>query len=1446
MRRLVVIGPVVLGLLAFTVEGAAERQITALASVETVLDGRDELVGVAVTADGARYVSDRGAGSVYRVSAVGALSIALKRLDRPAGLALDAEGRLLIAEEGAGRILRLEPSGALTVLVTGIKKPRWMAAADGSLYISAHRQIPRDDGRRGRAPRDDADASGEEAILRLAPDGTLATVADGMQQVEALALGEGYLDAAAKGLGGKADTTGIVLRYPVLADGSLGTPITLVRGELRQPVGLAPDGLGAEYVSMKGLTLEQDTSKRAIGKIHPDGQLTDFAANLIDPQGLAFGPDGALYLADGKAGRLLEFRAPSALTLRAPAFTNRSPVTVSGTTTPGARVDLFLNGATAPATVTADAIGGFTASITLTPNSTNTVVVYATAGAGNGLSSPPAEAMIVHDDIPPTLAFPTPAAGSYARLDVSVKAQAGDGGSGVATLALSVDGRPLSSTVAPPLPTPSAAAGATWSTTTVPDGAHTLGAVTVDRATNTTATTRVVIVDNTPPDTQITSGPSGVIQVASATFTFTGTDFLTPVASLRFAWRVDGGAFAPFDPQPTAPLTGLSEGLHTFEVKALDLAGNEDPTPAVRTFTVRFPPSITSVDPARGPAGTLVTITGERFDPDTQVTFAGVSAVVLSQAPTGITTRVPVGAVTGPLVVTNSRGSATATFTVPPPPVITSFVPTRGGMGDTVVIIGTGFDPTPANNVARFNGTPALVVSAEPTRLTVQVPAGATSGPIGATTPAGSATSAQSFTVVGRVPRIVATVDPPFLQPTDIQVSRDGRRAYVVNQGRNTVSVIDSASHSIIATMPAGAGAFRSVITPDSARLYVLNRLAVSVTVFDLATNGVVTTIPLVATDAALLAMSPDGRSVLVTNPTDARVSLIDTATNTVATRIPVGRWPSGIAASPDNRRVYVHNVLDDTISVVDVVSRTVVATIASGRFTGSATFGVFTPDGARYYTTDGGNNVVVVDTATNAVTNIAGPFSSPVAAAVHPTAGRLYVGDSFVRPSFQPAVVVLDTRTNAVVATLSVGGDPRSIVVTPDGQRVVVAATRENTAAVIDPATNTVASVVRLNAATPLVGAALTGGRLVYIVGRDSNSLSVLDLAVNGMVDAPVSRTGAPQDLLVATRAGDKVFGSAGFTTAFLAALDTRTNTALPNTTIPRSPARSAPVLAAVAADPVTGGTVYLDDSRSLIYLMDVATGTLTSTIAKSTAGSPARLLVTPDGSRLFSIDASRIAVIDVATRTQLGVTSFTGGVGAGIANAARTTFYAGAVLGAGSFAVRGVDLNTTTVVATVPVPFQPSQLALTGDERKLLVVGRFNTSIPVIDTVRNTVVATLAPGGGIYNDLVTSPTPPRAFLANGGANRVDVIDTSANAVVGSVALPDAPVFLAISGDGARLYAVQSRTGVISVIDTQTLSILVNLTVAVGTNGLQRPIVAPNGRLYVPHGDFGSLIVVE
>src|SRR5439155_18191412 len=95
----------------------------------------------------------------------------------------------------------------------------------------------------------------------------------------------------------------------------------------------------------------------------------------------------------------------------------------------------------------------------------------------------------------------------------------------------------------------------------------------------------------------------------------------------------------------TASFSGLAAGQHTFEVKALDLAGNEDPTPASQTFTVRLGPSITSVDPARGTIGTFVTITGTNFEPGAMtVAFNSLSAVIRTITATQITTTVPIGA----------------------------------------------------------------------------------------------------------------------------------------------------------------------------------------------------------------------------------------------------------------------------------------------------------------------------------------------------------------------------------------------------------------------------------------------------------------------------------------------------------------------------------------------------------------------------------------------------------------------------------------------------------------------------------------------------------------------------------------------------------------------------------------------------------------------------------
>jgi YD repeat-containing protein len=85
-----------------------------------------------------------------------------------------------------------------------------------------------------------------------------------------------------------------------------------------------------------------------------------------------------------------------------------------------------------------------------------------------------------------------------------------------------------------------------------------------------------------------------------------------------------------------------------------------------------------------------------------------------------------------------------------------SFSPKQGPVGASVTVYGTGFSATPSQNTVQFNGVGATVVSASTTQLVVTVPSGATSGVISVTSPTGSATSANSFTITSSsgTPRI--------------------------------------------------------------------------------------------------------------------------------------------------------------------------------------------------------------------------------------------------------------------------------------------------------------------------------------------------------------------------------------------------------------------------------------------------------------------------------------------------------------------------------------------------------------------------------------------------------------------------------------------------------------------------------------------------------------------
>ncbi len=102
------------------------------------------------------------------------------------------------------------------------------------------------------------------------------------------------------------------------------------------------------------------------------------------------------------------------------------------------------------------------------------------------------------------------------------------------------------------------------------------------------------LIDDVPPETTITSGPSGAVNTDSATFKFVSSE-----PGSTFRCRLDGATFSPCSSPKS--YTGLSGGSHTFRVRAIDPAGNPDPTPAVRTWTVdTTAPSITSLKPEPG------------------------------------------------------------------------------------------------------------------------------------------------------------------------------------------------------------------------------------------------------------------------------------------------------------------------------------------------------------------------------------------------------------------------------------------------------------------------------------------------------------------------------------------------------------------------------------------------------------------------------------------------------------------------------------------------------------------------------------------------------------------------------------------------------------------------------------------------------------------------------
>jgi uncharacterized repeat protein (TIGR01451 family) len=225
------------------------------------------------------------------------------------------------------------------------------------------------------------------------------------------------------------------------------------------------------------------------------------------------------------------------------------------------------------------------------------------------------------------------------------------------------------------------------------------------------------------------------------------------------------------------------------------------------TVTQNQSPQILSFTPTNGPVGTEVSIVGEHLGGTTVVQFNGVVASFREGfGGTNVIATVPATATTGPLTISTSFGSYTTassfTVTAAAVPEITGFSPASGSVGLQIVISG--------NNLASVTSVLFNRVQADFTlfgnSISAVVPAGAKTGPITVSNPAGASTSVTVFTVtVAGEPRITSLTPDRGHVGERITISGENIASATGVAFGGIPTDFDVFGLSLLATVPVGA-----------------------------------------------------------------------------------------------------------------------------------------------------------------------------------------------------------------------------------------------------------------------------------------------------------------------------------------------------------------------------------------------------------------------------------------------------------------------------------------------------------------------------------------------------------------------------------------------------------------------------------------------------------------
>jgi len=361
------------------------------------------------------------------------------------------------------------------------------------------------------------------------------------------------------------------------------------------------------------------------------------------------------------------------------------------------------------------------------------------------------------------------------------------------------------------------------------------------------------------------------------------------------------------------------------------------------------------------------------------------------------------------------------------------------------------------------------------------------------------------FIIAALLPFLVAGSATPreqnYLSPSEIVVSADGSKLYVLCERGEMVLVMDALSGEVKGRVAVGRMPRGIALSPDGCTLYVTNSWDDTLSVIDTPKLAVTSTWP---TGFEPWGVQPDrsGAFIYVANRLSNSISVINAVSGVENRRLRAGRGVSFLALSADGRRIYATHVFpnfstnravpESEITVIDTERQMVADRISLRNVAGifhlaisrDGNFGVAAHlrpknliplahvehgwafgDGFTFFGPVIGNVQVPID-------ELERYFTMPYGAAILPDGSHIYLSDAgsdtvtvidtprllgYAKKQKKSFANDLSTSAHYTTTQIEVGSNPRGIALSPNGSRLYVANRLDDSITVIDTESNRV-----------------------------------------------------------------------------------------------------------------------------------------------------------------------------------------------------------------------------------------------------------------------------------------------------------------------------------------------------------------------------------------------------